>query len=66
MNKLIKIITGNHLSTKRDYLSRMSKKTTFHERVKKFGRNYWDGKRQYGYGGYRYIEGKLEPIAKIN
>ena len=31
---------------------------------KKFGRNYWDGKRQYGYGGYRYIEGKLEPIAK--
>ena len=26
MNKLIKIITGNHLSTKRDYLSRMSKK----------------------------------------
>ena len=36
MNKLIKIITGNHLSTKRDYLSRMSKKkTTFHERVKK-------------------------------
>lgn len=30
---------------------------------KKFGKNYWDGKRYYGYGGYRYIEGKLEPIA---
>ena len=28
MNKLIKIITGNHLSTK-DYLSRMSKKPLF-------------------------------------
>ena len=65
MNKLIKIITGNHLSTKRDYLSRMSKKKPlFMKESKKFGRNYWDGKRQYGYGGYRYIEGKLEPIAK--
>ena len=64
MSKLINIITGNHLSIKRDYLSRMSKKKPLYmKESKKFGINYWDGKRYYGYGGYRYIEGKLEPIA---
>ena len=32
--------------------------------AKKYGKDYWDGKRKYGYGGYKYIPGKWKPIAK--
>ena len=32
--------------------------------AKKYGKNYWDGKRRFGYGGYRYIPNRLTKIAK--
>lgn len=32
--------------------------------AKKFQKNYWDGARKFGYGGYKYIPGLLTPIAK--
>ena len=32
--------------------------------AKKFEKNYWDGPRKFGYGGYKYIPGLLTPIAK--
>ena len=42
MSKLINIITGNHLSSKRDYLLRMSKKKPLYmKESKKFGINYF-------------------------
>lgn len=32
--------------------------------AKKYEKQYWDGNRRYGYGGYKYIPGRLTPIAK--
>ena len=32
--------------------------------AKKYGKNYWDGKRRFGYGGYRYIPGRWKNVAK--
>ena len=31
---------------------------------KKYGYDYWDGERKYGYGGYKYIPRRWEKIAK--
>ena len=31
---------------------------------KKYAFNYWDGKRKYGYGGYKYIPGRWKKVAK--
>ena len=31
---------------------------------KKYGYDYWDGNRKFGYGGYRYIPGRWEQVAK--
>ena len=32
--------------------------------AKKYGKQYWDGNRKFGYGGYRYIPGRWESVAK--
>tara|TARA_B110000438_G_C15820462_1_gene654174 strand:+ start:6281 stop:6880 length:600 start_codon:yes stop_codon:yes gene_type:complete len=32
--------------------------------AKKYSFNYWDGRRKYGYGGYRYIPGRWKNVAK--
>ena len=32
--------------------------------AKKYERDYWDGDRRYGYGGYKYIAGRWEPVAR--
>ena len=32
--------------------------------AKKYDYNYWDGDRKYGYGGYKYIPGYHEYLAK--
>ena len=32
--------------------------------AKKYGKDYWDGNRRYGYGGYKLIKGRLTPVAK--
>jgi cyclopropane fatty-acyl-phospholipid synthase-like methyltransferase len=31
---------------------------------KKYGHDYWDGNRKFGYGGYKYIPGRWEQVAK--
>lgn len=63
--KKISIITSNHLKTKRNYIDRMINKKVYCMRVaKKYGKEYWDGDRKFGYGGYRYLEGYLVPVAK--
>ena len=54
-----------HNSTKRDYLQRMNDKKILCMRVaKKYGKDYWDGKRRFGYGGYKYLPGRWKKIAK--
>ena len=65
MKKKIKIFTHLHQSTKRDYIERMmNKKILSMKKARKFEFDYWDGKRNYGYGGYKYIPGKWTPVAK--
>ena len=65
MNKLLKLITPLHISTKRNYLGRMiDNKAKCMVVSKKYGFDYWDGKRKYGYGGYRYIPNRWKSVAK--
>ena len=50
-------ITHLHLGTKRNYKKRMiNNKVDCMKVAKKYGKEYWDGNRKYGYGGYKYIE----------
>jgi SAM-dependent methyltransferase len=57
-----------HKSTKRDYLARVNDpdfpKPKAAELAKKWDYDYWDGDRRICYGGYRYIEGRWEKVAR--
>lgn len=57
-----------HKSTKRDYLARVNDpdypKARAAELAKKWGYDYWDGDRRINYGGYRYMEGRWEKVAR--
>jgi SAM-dependent methyltransferase len=65
VNKELKLISKLHKSTKRNYLKRMiNSKVKCMIEAKKYEKNYWDGPRKYGYGGYKYIPDRLRPIAK--
>lgn len=52
-------------ATQRDYVGRVTDhdKAECAEIAKQWGRDYWDGERQYGYGGYSY-DGRWLPIAE--
>lgn len=54
-----------HKSTKRDYVARVVNhdKAECAEVAIKYGKDYWDGERQYGYGGYKY-DGRWRPVAE--
>jgi SAM-dependent methyltransferase len=58
MKKNLTLITSLHTKTKRDYLPRVVKgdKAECAAIAKQFGKDYWDGDRKYGYGGYKYDE----------
>ena len=61
----VKIITSLHTKTKRNYIERMvNQKPKCMNVSKKYGFDYWDGKRKFGYGGYKYIPGRWEGVAK--
>ena len=65
MGKLINIVTPLHESSRRDYLARMiDNKVQCMKIAKKYGKDYWDGDRRYGYGGYKYIPGRWKPVAE--
>lgn len=51
--------------TRRDYVGRVTAhdKAECAEVAKQWGYDYWDGARQYGYGGYTY-DGRWRPIAE--
>ena len=53
-----------HRGTKRDYVARVvdHDKAQCAEIAKQFGRDYWDGERRYGYGGYTY-DGRWREVA---
>ena len=54
-----------HRSTRRDYVQRVVEhdKAESAEVANRFGAEYWDGDRRYGYGGYRY-DGRWLPMAE--
>ncbi|MBF0295818.1 MAG: class I SAM-dependent methyltransferase [Magnetococcales bacterium] len=51
--------------TRRDYVQRVTAhdKAECAAKAKQWGFDYWDGERQYGYGGYRY-DGRWLPVAE--
>lgn len=61
----IDFIGALHRSTARDYVARV----TAHDKAacaavaKQWGRDYWDGERHLGYGGYHY-DGRWRPVAE--
>lgn len=54
-----------HNRTKRDYVARVVEhdKAECSAVAKQYGQDYWDGPRQYGYGGYRY-DGRWLSVAE--
>ena len=65
MGRLLNIVTPLHKATKRDYLARMvDDKVHCMLKAKEYEFDYWDGDRRYGYGGYKFIEGRWTPVAK--
>lgn len=57
-----------HKATKRDYLGRVNDaeypKHKAAALAKKWDCDYWDGDRRINYGGYRYIAGRWEKVAR--
>ena len=65
MGRLLEIVTPLHKATKRDYLARMvDDKVHCMIKAKEYEFDYWDGDRRYGYGGYKFIEGRWAPGGK--
>ncbi len=54
-----------HTATARDYVQRVVEhdKAECAEVAGRFGRDYWDGDRRYGFGGYRY-DGRWRAVAE--
>ena len=61
----VDFITKLHQSSKRDYIARVvnDDKAECAAVAKKFGHEYWDGDRRYGYGGYKY-NGRWRTVAE--
>ena len=65
MKMELNLVTGLHQSTKRDYLGRMNdSKVEAMKKAKQYGFDYWDGDRRYGYGGYKYMQGRWAKVAQ--
>jgi len=65
MGKLVNFVNTLHSSTKRNYIERMmNEKSKCMVEAKKYDKNYWDGDRKYGYGGYKYIPNRWKPVAE--
>ena len=64
----IDFLSPLHKATKRDYLARVNDpeypKPRAAELAKQWGYDYWDGDRRICYGGYNYMEGRWEKVAK--
>jgi SAM-dependent methyltransferase len=64
----IDLMSTIHKSTQRDYLARVNDpdypKAKAAALAKQWGFDYWDGDRKICYGGYRYMEGRWEKVAR--
>lgn len=65
MPEFTDIITPLHQKTKRTYLDRMmNDKVRCALKAKEYEFDYWDGDKCYGYGGYKFIDGRWKPVAE--
>ena len=65
MGILKNFVTPLHKQTKRNYVERMTNNKVYcSEIAKKYSKEYWDGDRKFGYGGYKYIPGRWKPVAE--
>ena len=65
IGKLKNFVSFRHKKVKRNYLERVnSEKIKCMKISKKYSFDYWDGNRKFGYGGYKYIPGYHQHIAK--
>jgi SAM-dependent methyltransferase len=64
----IDFLSAVHKSTKRDYLARVNDpeypKAKAAELAKQWGYDYWDGDRRINYGGYKYMPGRWDKVAR--
>ena len=59
-------VTRLHQATSRSYIDRMvDDKVNCMLKAKEYGFDYWDGNRRYGYGGYKYMQERWKPVAKL-
>ena len=64
ITRMLNIVTSLHKKTKRGYIERMvDDKVACSKKAREYGKDYWDGDRRYGYGGYRY-DGRWEAVAR--
>ncbi len=64
MGELLSIVTALHKKTKRNYLERMTDdKVACSKIARNYAKEYWDGDRRFGYGGYKY-DGRWEAVAR--
>jgi len=61
----VDFLSSVHKRTQRDYLGRVTgfPKAEAAARAREWGYDYWDGDRQFGYGGYRY-DGRWRAVAE--
>ena len=65
MGKFVNYVTPLHKATSRAYIDRMvDDKVHCMLKAKEYEADYWDGDRRYGYGGYKFMQGRWEPVAK--
>lgn len=64
MGQLLEVVTPLHKQTQRDYIGRMQdEKVKCSEIAKAYGKDFWDGDRRFGYGGYKY-DGRWKIVAE--
>lgn len=62
---LLNLVTPLHERTLRNYAERLTlDKPAYMKTAREFERDYWDGDRLCGYGGYSYIPGYWKPVAR--
>ena len=64
MGRLLNLQTQVHKKTERNYFQRMKDKKPECARIaRRFDKDFFDGERKYGYGGYKY-DGRWESVAR--
>jgi ubiquinone/menaquinone biosynthesis C-methylase UbiE len=64
MRKVLDIVSSKHSSVKRNYEKRMRENKVYYmKKAKKYDKDYWDGSRKSGYGGYKFIDGYWKDVA---